>query len=294
MLAAQRPLQPYRRCEMATTRHRGRFRSEYTDDMRLEAIGLVANAVSPNEPMSVTQMEFDIHAADVIARERPDWPEPPTARALWMQLTRRDEPRKRSWRELIELAVTATSIAHATSANTREEPLPDWFEEPHVVFAVRRVHLHLDKPETLTLDQYDAGRADLLGRVRGERREQLTLLLPKGSQLAHLADGEWNVILELCGLPPVPRQGVTREARAVRPRGYWTSERIADRLVDYLDEFEGVVALRQKHFIAVRVGRDWPTWDAIRTQLINGRNDVRWDEALTIARRERRRRKRAA
>ena len=272
--------------------------------------------------------------------------------------------------------MSTSSIAHATSAATREQPLPEWFEEPHIVFAVRRVHLHLRKPDTLTLDQYESGRVALLGSVHGARREQLALLLPSGHQLARLADGDWNMILALCGLPAVatasratahprvllawhyyevnrrlpgsndlpayyrplgiavpsgvspwsqvheavaakraergwstPPDGPPEDERltsvelaellegapkAIRPRGYWTTDTITDALIEYLDEFEGVVPLRQKHFMGVRVGREWPTWDAIRTQLVPGRGDVRWEEALTVARRERRRRRRAA
>lgn len=79
-----------------------------------------------------------------------------------------------------------------------------------------------------------------------------------------------------------------------RPRGYWTSERIVDAIIDYLDLFEGTAPLRQKHYVGVRAGRGWPSLDAIREQLVPGRNDVGWEEALNIARRERRRRRRAA
>jgi hypothetical protein len=77
-------------------------------------------------------------------------------------------------------------------------------------------------------------------------------------------------------------------------RGYWTPQRILDGLIEYIKAYEGIAPLRQKHYMGVRAGRDWPTWNAIRTVLVPGRDDVRWDEALAIATRERRRRQQAA
>ena len=195
---------------MTTQRHKGRFRSRFTDDARWLMIRLVTTEVRPSDPTSVTQADFDANAPTIIARLQPDWPEPPTARALWMKLTKDDPAPKRSWEQLIATAVGARSIAHTASAATREEPLPDWFEEPHIVYAVRRVHVQLGKPHTVTIDQYESGRGELIASVRGERREQLLLLLPSGHQLAALADGDWNVILALCGLPPVVAQGAER------------------------------------------------------------------------------------
>ena len=360
---------------MATNRHKGRFRSEYTDDERIQLIREVTTDLRPNDPTAVTQSEFDANALRIVERLHPDWPEPPTARALWMKLTKDDDLPKRSWEQLIEVAVAARSLAHTAASATREASLPQWFEEPHIVFAVRRVWLHLHKLETVSIDQYEAGRLNLLASVRGDRREQLVLLLPSGHQLASLAEGDWNVILKLCGLPPIARgavrghpltllawhyyethnelpnynrlrslytaQGIavpktvtpwssihdevaTRRAERgwatppsgpaegerltakelaalladapgrPMPHGYWTPERILDALVEYLDEFESVAALRQKHFMGVRVGRSWPNWEQIRTKLVPGRDDLRWDEAITIAQRERRRRRRAA
>src|SRR5450432_2789718 len=114
-----------------TRRGDGRFRATYSDERRYELLRLVALKVSPLDPASVSQPQFDLCAGEVAAEQ--GWPSPPKANAIYMQLTRK---RKRSWRQLIESALAAAAEGHSLrqtiGAATSEFPAW-WFDERHIV-----------------------------------------------------------------------------------------------------------------------------------------------------------------
>lgn len=92
-----------------TRRGDGRFRATYSDERRYELLRLVALKVSPLDPASVSQPQFDLCAGEVAAEQ--GWPSPPKANAIYMQLTWR---RKRSWRQLVESALAAAAEGHSS------------------------------------------------------------------------------------------------------------------------------------------------------------------------------------
>ena len=196
---------------MSNQRRRGdgKFRSSYSDERLYELLRLTALKVNPLDPATLSQPKFDARAAEVAAEQ--GWPEPPKANAIYMRLTR---TRKRTWRQLVEGAIAAASgnLTQTANAQTREFPAW-WFDERHIYFGLHRVLYFLQQRElaqpeaqrrvweTLTYDQYEFGRLDLLASVRGERRAYLDMTLPTAGQIYVMAGRDWNMALRLAQLP---------------------------------------------------------------------------------------------
>ena len=216
-----------------TRRNDGKFRSSYSDERRFELLGLVARKVSPLDPAGLSQPQFDLRAAEIAAEQ--GWPRPPKANAIYMHLTRR---RKRSWRQLVEssLAVTNGSFVQTARITTAEFPAW-WFDERHIVFGLRRVlHFRREqeaaKPEaqrrtieTLTYFEYDVARAELLDSVRGERRAYLDMNVPTAGQISVMAGRDWNMALQLAGLPLPARVAPRATPLLTLIEHYYQSER---------------------------------------------------------------------
>ena len=187
----------------------GKFRSSYSDERLYELLCLTALRVSPLDPAALSQPRFDARALEVAAER--GWPEPPRANAIYMRLTR---TRKRTWRQLVESAIAAVAGSLTQTANAQVREFPAWwFDERHIYFGLHRVLQFVQqreeqKPEmerrvweTLTYDQYEFGRLDLLASVRGERRAYLDMVLPTAGQIYVMAGRDWNMGLRLAQLP---------------------------------------------------------------------------------------------
>lgn len=210
----------------------GKFRTTYPDERRYELLRRVAFRVSPLDPASLSQPEFDRRAPEVAAQQ--GWPRPPKANAIYMYLTRK---RKRSWRELVAdaLVTASANLTQRVGATTREFPAW-WFDERHIVYGLRRLlHFRQEqeaaKPEgqrvieTLAYHEYDVARQELLDSVRGERRDYLDLILPTAGQIVVMAGRDWNMALRLAGLP-IPEGGAPRAIPLVTlAEHYYQSER---------------------------------------------------------------------
>jgi len=179
-----------------------RFRASYSDDELWEILREVALAVSPQEPTRLTQLQFDTEAPSLLALQGK--PPPPSARAIYGRMSA-DKDDRRSWREILETAVTLASVAHTIAVAVPERAEPSWFDESHVFYGLRRVGLQLgrkpDGKDTIRPSEYDRARCELLAAERPLQRGQLLeKLLPTAAQIETIA-GElgWEGACELAG-----------------------------------------------------------------------------------------------
>lgn len=140
---------------------------------------------------------------------------PPTARASVMRLNSRGRPL--TWRDWLDLA-TANSVTrqHRLTAQ-RVTPPTGGLNDARVRYAARRVAGHL-RVDALTPDDYDTGRAKLIGSDRRRRRGEpgaVIELLPTSGQLQH--GRTWLDVLRIAGLKRVQRRG--RLAGGAHPGG---------------------------------------------------------------------------
>jgi hypothetical protein len=104
-----------------------------------------------------------------------------------------------------------------------------WLNENFVFFALRRVHLHLQKRpnETLYPHEYVRGRIELIAEARRRGHEEtLAAQLPTLGQIIKLYDDDWNQALRLCGLPEAKAAHQALSAVAFAEHFYETKERL--------------------------------------------------------------------
>jgi hypothetical protein len=125
------------------------------------------------------------------------------------------------WREALRVAhEDPTPQSRQLGANEAEENR-DWLTTEHVAYVLRVVALRLDA-DSLTEEQYEAERENLLAEAEARHLHEHRLRLPKAAQIRISIRtelygtrnvgtpqvGTWNRALELAGLkPPRPPQG---------------------------------------------------------------------------------------
>jgi hypothetical protein len=138
------------------TRIAGKFRSEYTKARLYELVRKAALFVKPIFPKDLRQTEFDS------ARSEIGHADAPTARQIATRLAR-------SWADIVRDAVDQkTNQVRHDKVETKNE-IADWVTRDHIFYALRRVRSHLGGA-SLTRDQYEAGRIELLAADREHHR----------------------------------------------------------------------------------------------------------------------------
>jgi len=182
---------------------RSRFHSSYNVGQLPGLVRVIALAVDPIDPLSLSQRRFDA------VRASAGHPDAPSARQICIRLDC-------GWREVLTLGLEQSSPDRALGR--RDGELPELLSETEIVAALRTV---LADEAGGSPDDYERARARLLSADR-RRRHGGRLSLPTAAQITRSA-GSWNAGLARADLEPRPLGG-----RTLAP------ERLLDQIERYL------------------------------------------------------------
>jgi hypothetical protein len=181
----------------------GRFESAYLNSKLYKIVREAALKLSPANPLELSQSMFDNGRAEI------GYPDAPSARQISTRL-------KRSWPELVALVLDETrSVERSHDANVRQAEAK-WITERHLFFALNRVARLLGL-KTLSPEEYDAGRSELIDEDRRRHRYGGVIEenLPSKGQIekaaARLVDGDeqgWDKALAIARLEPRAKKSI--------------------------------------------------------------------------------------
>lgn len=152
----------------------------------------VALHASPDAPATVSKRVFNEHRAAAGRDGCPD------ASNLCRRL-------KITWPELLDLALRDQHVARGSSNRTRAKNEHEGEgasrETALTALAIIATRLHV---RTLTPDDYDQARREILNGSRGRHRDDLGMRLPTHGQISWIA--AWDEMLETAGLERRPAQ----------------------------------------------------------------------------------------
>lgn len=186
-----------------------RFSVKYTDQELIQIVGAIAKSVSPEDPLSVTQKQFDE------AREKNGFSGAPSAYRITVRL-------KRGWKEVLELSLGYLSKEQSLSLRGRvvlRETLTRAEVENYLQAAARDLNTR-----QLSVAQYDQYRERLIDEDerRFVHREGLAETIPSSLTIIQ-AVGTWEKALIWADLERPPKS-----ARRFYPADQALDDFIAD------------------------------------------------------------------
>ena len=182
------------------TRIAGKFRSQYTEQRLYEVVRKAALYCKPDYPKELRQTEFDRCRAEIGHADSP------TARQIAKRLDR-------SWPDIVSDAVDENTNQTQKDAVTKKNEEAPWLTTDHVFYALRRAARHLGQ-ETVTADQYDVARVELIAADRKKHKfgGYVEENMPTASQIERVAreakpgilDTDWE---KACVIAMLPKPG---------------------------------------------------------------------------------------
>lgn len=217
----------------------GQFGSGYSDEKLYKLVEAVITTVDPVDPLSVSERRFSKEAPAIA--EAKGWPKPPQGHAITQRL-------RKPWKQIKEEATQERSIQQVLARSDGVKMAP-WLDERFVFFALRRIHLHLQKTaqQTLYPHEYVRGRNELLAAARRHGGlETMAEQLPTVGQIMVLYDNNWDEPLRLAGLPKA--EPVERALARVT---------IAEHFYETKERFPSTIKELRVHAEALKIAFPW-------------------------------------